>query len=86
MLAALGFLPRAVTGWIWLRPLVVGVAPQKEVVANETKTPEHVQCVLAVSSQAVAPAVITVLVWALIRYADDRSQFFGALLHSVASI
>ena len=58
MLAALGFLPRVVTGRIWLRPLVVGVAPQKEVVANETKTPEHVQCVLAVSSQTVAPTVV----------------------------
>jgi hypothetical protein len=54
VLAAFGFLAILVTGRIKLRPLVMSVASSKEVVADDTETPEHVRGVLAVLSQTVA--------------------------------
>ena len=44
--------------WVKLRPIIVDVAPHKEVVANDTETPEHVRRVLAVLAQTVAQTVV----------------------------
>jgi hypothetical protein len=53
-LAAFALLPDIVTGRNKLRLLVVIAALHKEVVADDTETPEHVRGVLAVFSQTVA--------------------------------
>jgi len=56
--AAFGLLVMLVTGRIKLRLLIVSVAPNKEVDADGTETPEHAFRVFAVLSQTVAQTFV----------------------------
>jgi hypothetical protein len=61
--AAFGLLVMLVTGRIKLRLLVVSVAPNKEVDADGTETPEHAFRVFAVLSQTVAQTFVNTASW-----------------------